>query len=304
MSRKRNRRQIKSARNAVNKHGLDMPIGNCSCFGMRRFYLTWLVWCEHLAAQNCCTFIWRIVHRNSDRSNWVIHRSWASHFPRKTFTKHSRILFQRANSANTSARTGFPGIELQIPSDLLCQWICSVKRPAHSFTASTLKGIRVWWCQGKGSFEEWIGWSTRPRSSFCPWRCFRDRNFRVDPKIRKKFNPVTRTDLLHYCEAKYSCSISRGLVNSCSLRHRDDLREVKSTSPEHPPLEVPHEFWTKRYVVYESTSMEWKWNWFLKRTKSACPNGRIAKRRKWSFRWRWTVRRYITVHQEAWNTYH
>jgi hypothetical protein len=58
----------------------------------------------------------------------------------------------------------------------------------------------------------------------------------------EKFNPITQTDLIHYCQVKYSCSISRGWVNSFVLRHREDLREVKSTQQEHPRLEVPREF--------------------------------------------------------------
>jgi hypothetical protein len=120
---------------------------------MRRFYLTWFVQCEDLAVQNSYTFREWTVARSSDRSNGVVHRSCASHFPRKNSIKLSRILFRRANRTNTSARTGFRGIESQNASDLLCQLICSAKRWADSFTASTLKSIRVWCCQGKGSFK-------------------------------------------------------------------------------------------------------------------------------------------------------
>jgi hypothetical protein len=153
---------------------------------MCRCCLTWFSQCEDLAAQDSCTCNQRTVPRDLDRSDGVIHGSWANHFPRKTSTKPWGILCQRANSANTSARARFRGSKLPIASDLLCQWICSAKRWARSFTVTALKSIRAWCCQGKGSFTEWIGRSTRPRSSFCPWRCFRDRNSRVDPKSSKR----------------------------------------------------------------------------------------------------------------------
>jgi hypothetical protein len=58
-------------------------------------------------------------------------------------------------------------------------------------------------------------------------------------KQEEKFNPVTRTNILHDFQAKHSCSISRGWVNSFILRHQEDLREMKSTPQEHPRLEVP-----------------------------------------------------------------
>jgi hypothetical protein len=64
----------------------------------------------------------------------------------------------------------------------------------------------------------------------------------VDPKSSRKIIQATWTDLLHYWQAKYSCSISRGLVNYFILRHREDLREVKSIAQKHPRLEVPREF--------------------------------------------------------------
>jgi hypothetical protein len=54
----------------------------------------------------------------------------------------------------------------------------------------------------------------------------------------EKFNPVRRTDILHYYQAKYSSSISRGWVNSFVLQPREDLSEVKSTRQEHSRLEV------------------------------------------------------------------
>jgi hypothetical protein len=58
----------------------------------------------------------------------------------------------------------------------------------------------------------------------------------------EKCNPVTHTDLRHYCEVKYSTSISRGWIDAFILRHRDDLTETKSTSQEKTRLEVPRVF--------------------------------------------------------------
>jgi hypothetical protein len=58
----------------------------------------------------------------------------------------------------------------------------------------------------------------------------------------EKCNPVTRTDLQHYCEVKYPILISRGWADSFILRHRDDLTETKSTLQEETRLEVPHAF--------------------------------------------------------------
>jgi hypothetical protein len=61
-------------------------------------------------------------------------------------------------------------------------------------------------------------------------------------KRADKSRPVTRTDLRRYCETKYSTSISRGWVDSFILRHRDLLRETKSTPQEEARLEVPRVF--------------------------------------------------------------
>jgi hypothetical protein len=58
----------------------------------------------------------------------------------------------------------------------------------------------------------------------------------------EKFNPVTRTDLLHHCHFKYFRFISRRWVNYFILRHRDDPREVTSVPQKYPRLEVPWEF--------------------------------------------------------------
>jgi hypothetical protein len=54
-----------------------------------------------------------------------------------------------------------------------------------------------------------------------------------------KCRPITRTNILHYCEAKYSHSISRGWVDSFILLHQDDLSETKSTPQEDTRLKMP-----------------------------------------------------------------
>jgi hypothetical protein len=54
----------------------------------------------------------------------------------------------------------------------------------------------------------------------------------------KKSRPVTRTDILHYCEVKFFRSVTRGLVDSFVLPHGDRLSERKSTSQEGTRLEV------------------------------------------------------------------
>jgi hypothetical protein len=61
----------------------------------------------------------------------------------------------------------------------------------------------------------------------------------------EKSDPVTRTDLSRYRQAKYSVSISRGWVDSFILRSRDNLTETKSISQEDPRLEVPPVFLNK-----------------------------------------------------------
>jgi hypothetical protein len=61
-------------------------------------------------------------------------------------------------------------------------------------------------------------------------------------KQAEKFNQVTRTDLLHYCQTKFSSLVSRGWVNSFISRHLEELSEVKSTPQESPRVEVPQVF--------------------------------------------------------------
>jgi hypothetical protein len=50
---------------------------------------------------------------------------------------------------------------------------------------------------------------------------------------------MTRTDLQHDYEVKYSWSISRGWVDSFILSHRVDAIETKNTARENPRLKVP-----------------------------------------------------------------
>jgi hypothetical protein len=58
----------------------------------------------------------------------------------------------------------------------------------------------------------------------------------------EKYESVTRTDIRHYCEAKYSRSISRGWIDSLILRNREDLLETKSTPQAKARLEVSRAF--------------------------------------------------------------
>jgi hypothetical protein len=58
----------------------------------------------------------------------------------------------------------------------------------------------------------------------------------------EKCAPVTRTDIRHHCNVKYSRSISRRWVDSFILRHKADLFETKSTPQEDARLEVPRAF--------------------------------------------------------------
>jgi hypothetical protein len=55
----------------------------------------------------------------------------------------------------------------------------------------------------------------------------------------KKYAPITRTDLPHSCEIKYSRSISRRWVDSFILRDRADLIETKSTPQEKRDWKFP-----------------------------------------------------------------
>jgi hypothetical protein len=61
-------------------------------------------------------------------------------------------------------------------------------------------------------------------------------------KRPEKCRPVTRTDILHYCEVKYFRSVTRGWMCSFVLRHGDCLPERKSTPQEGTRLEVPRVF--------------------------------------------------------------
>jgi hypothetical protein len=58
----------------------------------------------------------------------------------------------------------------------------------------------------------------------------------------EKYEPVTRTDLRHYCEAKYSRSISQRWIEYFILLHWEDLFETKMTPQENARLEVPCAF--------------------------------------------------------------
>jgi hypothetical protein len=58
----------------------------------------------------------------------------------------------------------------------------------------------------------------------------------------EKSRPATRTDILYYCEVKYSRSVTRRWVDSFVLHHRDRFSETKSPLQEGVRLEVPRVF--------------------------------------------------------------
>jgi hypothetical protein len=60
----------------------------------------------------------------------------------------------------------------------------------------------------------------------------------------EKFRPVTRTEILHYCEVKYSRSVTRGWVDSFVLRDGDRSSERKSTPQDETSLRYLVSFWT------------------------------------------------------------
>jgi hypothetical protein len=55
-------------------------------------------------------------------------------------------------------------------------------------------------------------------------------------------NPVTRTEILHYCERKFNVPATRGWVDSFILRHQSELIEKKILPQEEPRLQVPRVF--------------------------------------------------------------
>jgi hypothetical protein len=61
----------------------------------------------------------------------------------------------------------------------------------------------------------------------------------------EKCKSVTRTDIQHYCEAKYSCLVNRGWIDSFILRHRDDFKQTKSIPQEDTRSEAPRAFLDK-----------------------------------------------------------
>jgi hypothetical protein len=61
-------------------------------------------------------------------------------------------------------------------------------------------------------------------------------------KLRQRSASQWHTQTFGTIFKKYSCSISRELVDSFVLRHRNDLTEIKSTPQEDPRLEVPRVF--------------------------------------------------------------
>jgi hypothetical protein len=58
----------------------------------------------------------------------------------------------------------------------------------------------------------------------------------------EKFQPSTRTDILHYCVSKFGKSITRGWVDSFLIRHDSDVTETMSNHQDNPRLQVPRKF--------------------------------------------------------------
>jgi transposase len=54
----------------------------------------------------------------------------------------------------------------------------------------------------------------------------------------EKSTPVTRTELRHYCTAKFDILVTRGWVDSVILRHESELVETKSTRSEELRLQI------------------------------------------------------------------
>jgi hypothetical protein len=61
-------------------------------------------------------------------------------------------------------------------------------------------------------------------------------------KNYEKSNPVTRTEIRHDRETKYTVPITHGWVESFILRHQSELIETKSKPQEEPRLEIPRLF--------------------------------------------------------------
>jgi hypothetical protein len=72
----------------------------------------------------------------------------------------------------------------------------------------------------------------------------------------KKCSPITRTDLRHYCEVKYSISISQGGPDSFILRHRDNVAETKVHLKKRRDWKYHVLSWTKQDVLCEKKSKE------------------------------------------------
>jgi hypothetical protein len=58
----------------------------------------------------------------------------------------------------------------------------------------------------------------------------------------EKSTPVTRTDVLYYCAAKLSFSVTRGWVDCFTGNHLSVLTAAKSSPQEDPRLQVPRIF--------------------------------------------------------------
>jgi hypothetical protein len=98
----------------------------------------------------------------------------------------------------------------------------------------------------------------------------------------EKCDPLTRTHLCHYGQANNSVTISRGWVDSFTLRHRDVLAETKSTPQEDTRLEVTRVFLNETIRCLREYVQGMKAGLVFNIDKVGYRNGKIAGTRKWS----------------------
>jgi hypothetical protein len=114
----------------------------------------------------------------------------------------------------------------------------------------------------------------------------------------EKCDPVTQTDIHHYCQAKYPVSISRGWVDSFILRHRNDLAETKSTPQEDTRLEVPHVFLKETIRCLREYVQGMKVKLIFHLDEVGVSEWEDRRTRRWPSRRRYLVRRCIIAYYE------
>jgi hypothetical protein len=170
------------------------------------------------------------------RLHRVIHHICASHSLRRTSAKPRTILFQQADGANTSAESAFG--ELRYRSHQIyfvhdfAKWNGDRVLSVHQFS-------RVFGCDAGRVKAALANGLNEPKLRGRHFAFSDDSETEILEYLQsqpEKYEPITRTDLRHSCEAKYSRSISRGWIDSFILSHRDDLLETKSSLQENARL--------------------------------------------------------------------